>query len=504
MESEINLLKHYIDDILRDINRKLSQIPNERELEYIHSQLKDKVTLEEFRDALEQKANKQSVTAALQSKADRFNIDELIGQRSDIDDMQRILAALESKVDYSLFEQLHADMQNKVDRSDLTHILLPEISKRAEKYEIELLMKDIKSAFEKNFLEHSATTDAYINSFKADLEQTRRSLSASLSKKMESKDIEKLYNIVSKKADFEVTVELLEKIKHECRDIANEIKRDIKKSEDFEFRYKLENELMRLKEELEIIVQQNKEDSDEKAMYFKALTSGLKSEFQRDLNKIFEDVKFNQDTIKDLVKNKVEISDFSGVKTLMQEYQKGVDKIRENMDKTFEEFFNSLKNLKEEVHIKQKALENDINENLATKVNANDIPKLMENKLDANQAIKQLGIKSSQEDISTIKKEIEKIRIELLRKSNSSDLESHVQSTELALEDVAKDMLLKCNIKDICALLDMKPNIDDINKALSEVHKELDNKLNSGEFSSHLSDYQSIIEALCAENCLGR
>ena len=33
MESEINLLKHYIDDILRDINRKLSQIPNERELE---------------------------------------------------------------------------------------------------------------------------------------------------------------------------------------------------------------------------------------------------------------------------------------------------------------------------------------------------------------------------------------------------------------------------------------------------------------------------------------
>lgn len=35
-------------------------------------------------------------------------------------------------------------------------------------------------------------------------------------------------------------------------------------------------------------------------------------------------------------------------------------------------------------------------------------------------------------------------------------------------------MLLKANIKDVCTLLDTKCKIDDVNKALTEIHKELD------------------------------
>ena len=271
MESEISLLTNKIDDIYRDFNRKITNLPNERELEFIHSQLKEKISQDEFKEALEQKANKQAVTAALQSKLDRYGLDELLKQKSDFGDIQKIFAALESKADYSLFEQLSAEIQNKADRSDINQIVLPEIAKKSEKFEIELMIKELKSFFDKNFLEHASTTDAYINSFKADLEQTRRALTASLTKKIEAKEIEKLYSIISKKADFEVTVELLEKIKHECREIANDIKKELKKSEEFEFNHKLENEIFKVKEDLGFLIEKHKNEADDIVNHIKNL-----------------------------------------------------------------------------------------------------------------------------------------------------------------------------------------------------------------------------------------
>lgn len=503
LESEINLIRNQIEDVYKDINRKVNQIPSERDLEYIYAQLKHKVSHDEFVQALELKASKQSVTAALQNKLDRFGLEEVL-KHSDSGDLQRILSILETKADYNLFEQLHSDLQNKLDRTDFNHIVLPEISKKAEKFEVELLIKDLKSTFDKNFLESSGTTEAYINSFKADLEQIRRSLNTSLSKKIDSKEIEKLYSALSKKADFEVTVELLEKIKYEFRDMANDIKRDLKRSEDFEFRYKLESDLSKLKEDFIINAEKNKEDSTETNIYIKSLTSGIKSEFQRDLNKLYEEIKYTQEALQDLVKTRVDHNEFLGAKQLLVENQRGIDKMRENLETNTQDLSEALKALKEDFVSKYKKIENEICENLNTKVSINDLPKLVENKLDASQAVKQLGVKNTQEDLAAVKKEIERIRIELSRKSSATDLESHIRSTELALEDVAKDMLIKCNIKDVCALLDMKANIDDTNKALSEVHKELDSKLNTDNFSSHLSDYNSIIEVLCSENCLGR
>lgn len=504
LDSEISILRNHFDDVLRDLSRKFSQFPNERELDFLHGQLKDKVSHDEFREALDLKANKQTVTAALQTKLDRYNFEEILGQKPEFGDSQRILAALESKADYSLFEQLHVEMQNKVDREDFGQFVFEEISKKAEKFEVELLVKDIKTAVDKNFLEHSATTDAYINSFKADLEQTRRTLNAAMTKKVEGRDIEKLYSVLSKKADFEVTVELLEKIKYECRDMMNEAKREMKKAEDFDFRYRLEGEISRIKEGLDILMRNHSEENEERNLYFKSVTVGVKADVQREINKVIEEIKYTQETLQDLIKSRVDKNEFSDVKSLLCETQKGLDKHRQNTDVTNEEVFASLRAFRDDVQGKFKNFELQMSETLSQKVNLFELPKLMENKLDMAQASKQLGIKTSQEDISYLKKELEKTRIDLSRKSNSSDLDSHIQSTQIALEDVAKDMLLKCNIKDVCALLDMKANIDDTNKALSEIHKELDNKLNSGDFSSHVNDYSSIIEALCAENCLGR
>lgn len=66
-------------------------------------------------------------------------------------------------------------------------------------------------------------------------------------------------------------------------------------------------------------------------------------------------------------------------------------------------------------------------------------------------------------------------------------------------------MSRKSNIKDVCALLDMKSNTEEVNKAFDEIHEEMDkNVVTKNELSEALVEQNSINEALCAENCSAR
>lgn len=40
----------------------------------------------------------------------------------------------------------------------------------------------------------------------------------------------------------------------------------------------------------------------------------------------------------------------------------------------------------------------------------------------------------------------------------------------------------KSNLKDVCALLDLKSNIDDVNKALAQMHEQVENRVNVNDF----------------------
>lgn len=45
---------------------------------------------------------------------------------------------------------------------------------------------------------------------------------------------------------------------------------------------------------------------------------------------------------------------------------------------------------------------------------------------------------------------------------------------EEKLNDIYKKLQMKSNIKDVCALLDLKSNTEEVNKALDEIHEEID------------------------------
>ena len=47
-------------------------------------------------------------------------------------------------------------------------------------------------------------------------------------------------------------------------------------------------------------------------------------------------------------------------------------------------------------------------------------------------------------------------------------------------------------------------DIEDVNKALTEIHKELDTKSNLEDFNTYINDQAIINESLCSENIVGR
>lgn len=76
---------------------------------------------------------------------------------------------------------------------------------------------------------------------------------------------------------------------------------------------------------------------------------------------------------------------------------------------------------------------------------------------------------------------------------------------EEKLADIVKQLGRKSNIKDVCALLDLKSNTEEVNKALDEIHEEMDKVMvTKPELNNALSEQNLINEALCAENCSAR
>ena len=52
--------------------------------------------------------------------------------------------------------------------------------------------------------------------------------------------------------------------------------------------------------------------------------------------------------------------------------------------------------------------------------------------------------------------------------------------------------------------MEQKADIDHVNKALTEIHDELDTKTSTNELDINLRNFENVTEALCAENWLGR
>ena len=90
------------------------------------------------------------------------------------------------------------------------------------------------------------------------------------------------------------------------------------------------------------------------------------------------------------------------------------------------------------------------------------------------------------------------------QKTDHKEFLNEKEKVNLIIESLENDLATKVNAEEARNLIDQKCNIDDVNKALTEVHNELDTKASLEDYEAHVSTQSEINQALCAENCVAR
>ena len=78
------------------------------------------------------------------------------------------------------------------------------------------------------------------------------------------------------------------------------------------------------------------------------------------------------------------------------------------------------------------------------------------------------------------------------------------KTDKVHVEAVVTQLLLKSNVKDALTLIERKADVDDVNRSLTEVNRELSLRPTLTELNRVVGEQSLIMESLCSEHLLGR
>lgn len=114
--------------------------------------------------------------------------------------------------------------------------------------------------------------------------------------------------------------------------------------------------------------------------------------------------------------------------------------------------------------------------NLDKKANSSDINNLLELKEELNHLSNLLENKANINDFDNLKTAIDDLNKEMINKLDYDKLDTFINDTRMAIDDIHKDLLMKANIKETLNLLKNKPDINDVNASITKITEELDFK----------------------------
>eukprot|EP00698_Gefionella_okellyi_P022603 TRINITY_DN750_c0_g2_i1.p1 TRINITY_DN750_c0_g2~~TRINITY_DN750_c0_g2_i1.p1 ORF type:complete len:432 (-),score=120.43 TRINITY_DN750_c0_g2_i1:55-1350(-) len=168
--------------------------------------------------------------------------------------------------------------------------------------------------------------------------------------------------------------------------------------------------------------------------------------------------------------------------------------------------------------LNRKADKADVQSALQTKADRADTIQALETKADHAEVLRALDNKSDIDEVRAaieLKADITQVNEALARKANivevnkALEFKAEIQEVrrkaeQTAVEELARQVALRANVADVCTLLDSKAGVEDVNNALIELNKELDNKAPLEDFNKIIADQRLINESLVAEQCVAR
>ena len=146
----------------------------------------------------------------------------------------------------------------------------------------------------------------------------------------------------------------------------------------------------------------------------------------------------------------------------------------------------------------------DLLKNINKKMDIEEAKLILDQKVDLSTFNKVLNTKLSSIDIDNIKLSLSKLTEEIKNKISIEKFDSFIESISSNIQEIKNDLVLKGNIDEIMTYLKNKANIDDVNKALVEIHKELDSKSSLEDFNHAMDNQNSINTSLAKENSIAK
>ena len=457
---------------LKDINTKLDLKANNADvfqaIDNLCNSIENLPTTSQINDLSQEKVSKSEIIYYLKAKPSFEDMDTLLNEKID---KKTFINKYEEIIDN--FKKLKKDIMEKID----------EFATKEEIKKIEIKEKEIF-----NLLDKKAEKDNVFNSLK--LKSDKNEMNTILGNKLDKADLANILKLLEEKMNKEEFI-------------------NYKKNQETQINQKnnqLDESYLKIIKEINNSVQEMQKDINKR---FDLINT--------DIEKMDENLKSKYESVNIMINNinkrKIDSKDFMNSlkkKLDLDKFDSMIKKIKSNLEHNFLEISKTNKEIIEQL-IDNKI--NDINniffENLNNQNNKlNDY--LNENK--NNWSEYQIDVQSMINKCNSENKlEIRKLRNEFLEKIETKITEKFYDLTEEIKNKNTPNSFLNSNdnenkeknknIKNESQIRE-KGEINEINKQLAEIKKEIDN--NRIEFSKTIDNQTLINEILCEENKLGK
>ena len=457
---------------LKDINTKLDSKANNADvfqaIDNLCNSIENLPTTSQINDLSQEKVSKSEIIYYLKAKPSFEDMDTLLNEKID---KKTFINKYEEIIDN--FKKLKKDIMEKID----------EFATKEEIKKIEIKEKEIF-----NLLDKKAEKDNVFNSLK--LKSDKNEMNTILGNKLDKADLANILKLLEEKMNKEEFI-------------------NYKKNQETQINQKnnqLDESYLKIIKEINNSVQEMQKDINKR---FDLINT--------DIEKMDENLKSKYESVNIMINNinkrKIDSKDFMNSlkkKLDLDKFDSMIKKIKSNLEHNFLEISKTNKEIIEQL-IDNKI--NDINniffENLNNQNNKlNDY--LNENK--NNWSEYQIDVQSMINKCNSENKlEIRKLRNEFLEKIETKITEKFYDLTEEIKNKNTPNSFLNSNdnenkeknknIKNESQIRE-KGEINEINKQLAEIKKEIDN--NRIEFSKTIDNQTLINEILCEENKLGK
>ena len=530
-------MNQIISDLKKSINTKASN-------EQVNQLLNDKITKNEVLFYLSNKPSTDDINNILEEKISIREFEEVLNQINLIKDEKIDINAFNSEI-----QEIKDILETKSNSIDVVNALDTKVDKDELNFELKNLIKRKEL---NNLLEEKK--DKFEN------QKIYEILNEKLNNK-ESKNIEKIENILKEKADnndFNLIKDAFQDMKitmtQRIDNIDNDLDRLIEniKSQFKSMTEDMKNSEKNIYENLNIeninSILKNKIDLNDleesmnllKTNIFQSMNSFMKEiesnqknfeeKIMANLDKISKENKYIMEnmniqnmTVKDLFNNKTNYSnELNELK--ISEMSKNIVDYKLDLKKDMENILNILNNkidvnlVNDEFAKIENEIDNQINalnetqDNIIMQVNSkikemyDDLSKEIENKITMADAKFLLTNESNNNENNTIGnyQNLDDIKNELKKKLDVNIFNKVVNQFNINFENIKKDINSTNSTKELNNSLNNKVSPDYFNKLFSEINKKLNEKVNTSDFTSALDNQSIINDTLCNENCIGR